>query len=614
MSSEEELLGYYQQELTYIRRLGAEFAEKHPKIAGRLGLSEKMIEDPHVARLIEAFAFANARISHKLDDEFPEISDALLNILHPHLLAPIPAMSIVQFQPNRDKLLDKKNITAGTVLASDEGYGEICKFTTRYPVELWPIEVVQANLQVKPLQAPNINGLNNAAAVLRISLRCLQDKMQFDQLNMDSLRFFINLQAQDAYAIYELLFNNTIAIVLADSLSDKNPIILEKSALQPVGFAEQEGMLPYSKRTFMGYRLLLEFFAFPEKFLFFDLVNLKNKIQNKNITAGNSLEILFYLSEANTALEKNINAKAFALGCTPIVNLFEKMAEPFELTHTQAEYHLIADAHRIPEASEIYTIKRVIATTEAGAEIEYQPFYGLKHYQNCNYYHANRKPAWQGTQYQTNGTEIFLSFTDLNFNPVQAEKTIIHTEIWCTNRDLPSQLPFGGNEPRLYLLEQNMDSFRQIKCLLPLTQTRRPALKQGARWRCISHLSLNYLSLTNDEQGIAALRSILKLYNFADNDEQLGWLTGLLSVQHKPVFARNPDNCRGNAFWQGTKIILNIDESKLSGTGIYLLGCILERFFALYTTINSFTELEIVSLQQNKAYRWPPRAGNKVLL
>jgi type VI secretion system protein ImpG len=609
----DELLDYYQQELTYIKRLGAEFAAAHPKVAGRLGINGNVVEDPHVARLIEAFALANARIRYKLDDEFPEISDALLNILHPHYLAPIPAMSLVQFEANEEKLLSRKIIPADTMLVTDNRYGEPCYFTTRYAVELLPIKIKQAFIKAKPLLAPVIPAMPNATSVLCISLSCNQDKLLFNQLEINELKFFINAQAQHAYAFYELLFNHTIAIAIANSQTDKNPLILDKNCLQTVGFAEEEGLLPYSKRTFMGHRLLTEFFNLPEKFLFFKLTGLLKYIQQKNIPSGECLEIYFYLNQVNSVLEKNLNAQFFVLGCTPVVNLFSSIAEPFNLTHTQSEYHLVANMKKSPQATEIYAVKRVLATNDEGAEIEYQPFYGLKHYQNAQYYHSNRRPAWQDANNLNQGTEIFLSFTDLNFNPIMNEKWVVSADILCTNRDLPSQLPFGGDEPYLHLLELKTDVIKKIKCVVPITPCKRPFLSEGARWRYISHLSLNHLSLTNDEEGIAALCSLLKIYA-GDNGEHNNLLEGLLAVQAQPVTARNPNSYRGNIFWQGTKINLRIDETKFSGTSIYLFGCILEHFFALYTTINSFTELVLTSPQRGEIYRWLPRTGDKALL
>jgi type VI secretion system protein ImpG len=604
----DELLQYYQEELALIRRLGAEFAATHPKIAGRLRLDAKTVEDPHVARLIEAFALSNARIRHKLDDEFPEITDALLEALHPHYLAPIPAMSVIQFQPN-ERAAIKKTLPANEAVMIEGAAGRPCQFTTRYPVELLPVTVKQVSLTGKPIIAPLIPAMNQAVATLRLSLKCTANTLSFAALNIYKLRFFINAPAQYAYALYELLFKHTLGIAVAQSPTDSQPILLPKNCLQQVGFNEDDGMLPYSNRTFMGYRLLTEFFAFPEKFLFFDLNQLERTINTKFTLSDQQLEIYFYLDRLNPLLEKNLQPHYFALGCTPIVNLFEKTAEPLHLTHTKTKYHLIPDANQPPEATEIHTIKRVVSEDEDKQQIEYQPFYGTKHYQDTLYYHADRNPGWLGSHYPRQGSEIFLSFVNLQFKPLLQKSCVVTATVYCTNRDLPAQLPFGGNEPRVSLIVKK-DDVGNIRCLLPLTPTRRPALDKGARWRYVSHLNLNHLSLTH----IEALQGILKIYDFDRNNEHQYLLEGLLDIHSRHMTARNPYGHRGNVFWQGTEIKLLVDETKFSSTSLYLLGCILDHFFALYTTLNSFTQLIITTRHQGDIHSFPPRVGDKVLI
>lgn len=448
----DDLLGYYQQELAFIRKLGTEFAKAHPKIAGRLRLGAKTVEDPHVARLIEAFAFLTARINHKLDNDFPELTDALLGILYPHYQAPIPAMAILQLQPS-EQLMSAKVIAQETLIASSAVHGEQCLFTTRYPVTLWPIAVQQAKLTGQPLQAPAITTDTTAIASLCLTVQGIKDTISLAELELDSLRFFINAPLQQAFYLYELLFNHTLAIALATSAQDPKPIFLDSTCLQPVGFAKEEGLLPYEARAFPGYCLLTDFFTCPEKFLFFDINHLRAALIEKCKQKGQSLNIYFYFAQTQAELEKYLTADYFALGCTPIVNLFEETAEPILLTHTKAEYPIVADAHRPPQALEVYAVKKVAAISETTGQIlDYQSLYGIKHnltYQAATYWHAIRKPAWQGEHYLAQGTEVFLAVTDLNFNPALAEKTVLSVEMLCSNRDLPNQLPFSNEEPYL---------------------------------------------------------------------------------------------------------------------------------------------------------------------
>jgi type VI secretion system protein ImpG len=343
-------------------------------------------------------------------------------------------------------------------------------------------------------------------------------------------------------------------------------------------------------------------------------VNLSEKIKQKFIKPNEPMEIFFYLDQINPVLEKNVNAQFFALGCTPVVNLFSQAAEPFALTHTQSEYHLVPDAQRSPQATEIYALQRVIATTDTGKVVEYQPFYSSQADEGARYYYANRKPAWQDEQRQAQGTEIFLSFTDQHFKPAIAENWVISAETLCSNRDLPAQLPFGGNEPHLRLLTLKIDALDKIKCLIPITAARRSASGQNARSRYVAHLSLNHLSLLDDKEGIATLLKLLKLYDFSQAEEHQNVLEGLLSLRSKAITLRNPQACRGNVFWQGVEITVQVDESKFSGTSLYLFGSVLERFFALYASINLFTQLVFITQYDDEIHRWPPRIGEKLLL
>jgi type VI secretion system protein ImpG len=611
---DDDLLFYYQQELAFIRQLGAEFAEAHPKIAGRLRLGPKTSEDPHVSRLIEAFALSNARIRHKLDDEFPEISDALLAILHPHYLAPIPSMSIVQFTADTQKLMQQRIIADNTKLMIKTSAQDICYFTTRYATQLLPISVKEVELKSKPATAPIISAFSEASAVLKLSLQCTQTKLAFAELNIAYLRFFINAHLADAYALYELLFNHTLGIVLATSSDDTIPIILDKYCLSPVGFAEHEGMLPYNKRTSMGYRLLTEVFAFPEKFLFFDLIHLQKSMEQKFTQASENLIIYFYLNKTDNQLEKKLTANFFSLGCTPVINLFEKLAEPIELNHTQTEYQITPDANHAMHAIEVYDVKSVLATTDNGQQISYTPFYGIKHDGKATYYHLNRRPSWYGNHYLSEDNEVFLSFTDLQFNSLQADKYVISTDLYCTNRNLPAQLPYQNNTLHLEFQENKLEAINSIRCLTAMTPARRPALGQSARWRYISHLALHHFSLTDDETGINALRSIIQLYDFNQSEEHQRILEGLVNIKTRTITIRNPNARYGNIFWQGTKIILTVDQTKFSGTSLYLISCTLNYFFGLYATINSFTQLTIISTQKNELYQFAPRAGDKELI
>lgn len=605
----DELLPYYDRELAFIRRLGAEFAAAHPKIAARLRLSADTAEDPHVERLIEAFAYLNARIRHKLDDDFPELSDAMLGVLYPHYLAPIPSLAIVQFVLDRSQseLQDGYPIPRETVLETDPVDGYPCRFRTCYPVTLWPVELVGAKLAGRPFAAPATPFSPQAAAVLHLQFQCLSKDLPFSALSLDRLRFFLKGQAQHVYALYELVFNSVLGIALAASPQDRQPRLLGRECIEPVGFEREQGLLPFSARSFLGYRLPTEYFAFPQKFLFFDLAGLGSLAR---AGAGRTLDVFLYLNRTIQELEQNVTADSLQMGCTPIVNLYPQRAEPIVLTQTQPEYRVVPDARR-PRSCEIYSIERVVATSAAAEQVEFSPFYSVQHAarmtQQKTFWHAVRRPA-DGVD---PGTEVHLSLVDLNFDPAQAADWTLDVQTLCLDRDLPHRLPFGEGEPRLRLTVGA--PLERIVCLTRPTPTLRPALRRGALWRLISHLSLNHLSLLDFEEGADALREILKLYDFADSAQTRTMIDGILSVRSRRIVGRTGDPRAG--FCRGLEVTVHFDETRFVGSGVYLFACVLERFLGLYCSVNSFSRLvATTNKREGELRRWAPRAGETVLL
>ncbi|HEX7762536.1 MAG TPA: type VI secretion system baseplate subunit TssF, partial [Cellvibrio sp.] len=512
----DELLPYYEKELAYIRQMGAEFAKEHPKIAGRLGISSDTIDDPHVSRLIESFAYLNARIQHKLDDDFPEISDALLATLFPHYQRPIPSMAIVQLVPNQDQLQASYTLPAQTVLETEQFQGENCRFTTVYDTELLPLSVTDASLVGRPFATPGANAVRGAGGVLRLRLQTFNDAINLHKLRPNRLRFYLKGQSQHIHPLYEMILNESQQLVIATSESDTNPIFVGKNAIKAVGFCDTQSLLPYPASSFSGYRLLNEFFIFPEKFMFIDIEGIANHIP---VRATTELNLYFYLNRSEVELEHNINKNTFVLGCTPIVNLFSHKADPIKIEHTQLEYQIIPDARR-PKGYEIYSIDNVVASSAAGIQETFLPFYGLKHehldLKTQSYWFAARRHAKLGYTQRDEGTDLFLSLVDLNFNPNLPEDRTLLIETTCSNRDLPAKLPFNLDQPKLQCINA-APPCEKIRCLTQPTAAIRPPLRDGARWRLLSHLNLNYLSITGSHNAKDALKEILRLYDFKDS-------------------------------------------------------------------------------------------------
>jgi type VI secretion system protein ImpG len=610
----DELLEYYESELSFLREMGREFAEKHPKIAARLQLEANRCDDPHVERLLEGFAFLAARVHLKIDDEFPQITEGLLSALYPHLLRPVPSMTVVEFSldPAQGKLTTGLGIPRGSVLYSRPVEGVPCKFCTCYEVTLWPFEVAEAKWLTPdklnpPLRAPE------AVAALRVELRCLSD-IRFDKLPLRSLRFFLQGEGDIVHTLYELLSNNCAQIVLRDPGNTKRPpVTLPASSLRPMGFSEEESMLPYPKRSFVGYRLLQEYFSLPEKFFFFELEGLDPLAQ---AGMGGRAEMIFLIAPFEAAhrqqrLEVGVNAKTIRLGCSPVINLFPQTAEPILLTQRRSEYPVVPDARR-RNATEIFSVDEVLSSNPKTHEVTYyEPLYSYRHRtlkeKSQVFWHASRRPSRRKGD---EGSEIYLSLVDLSSRISLPDAETLTVRCTCTNRDILARLPFGSESGDFEV--EGVGSLKRAVALRKPTPTLRPPMGRGALWRLVSHLALNYLSLV--EEGKDAFQEILRLYNFSDSvslEKQIAGIVGLDSQRH---FARIISE-NGISFARGTRVQMEFDEEEFAGGGVFLFAAVIERFLALYASLNSFSQLVVKTRQRREVMKeWPPRAGQAILM
>ena len=593
---DDALLRYYEDELTFIRKMGTEFAKKYPKIAGRLLLEPDKCEDPHTERLIEAFAFLAARIHRKIEDDFPEITESLLGIVYPHYLVPIPSMSVVRFEPlKRAVPPGGYAIGRNTSLYSKQVKGSPCHFVTSYPVTLWPLEVASARLQ-EPKRA--VKG-SQQALVLQLKT---ENNLSFSQLGCDRLRFFLNGPAQHVFPLYELLFNRVCHLAgESNARGRREEIPFSPQDIVPVGFEPEEGILPLPPRSFPGYLLLFEYFCFPEKFLFFDLKGL-DRLKGKEL--GDTLELWFYLDRpAKAGLV--VNPETFCLQAAPAVNLFKRVAEPIWVDQTRTEYQVIPDVGRL-DSTEVYSVDSVTAP----GPVEFHPFYSVRRHLEAEedrgqraFWRATRRPSGRKGD---NGTEVFLSFTDWDLKPADPGVETLMVNVTCTNRDLPARLPFG--DPSGDLETELSGPVARVHCLVKPTAARRPNLGAALQWRLVSHLSLNYLSLV--EGGEEALKEILKLYDFDNSPVTRQQVEGIVSVQSEYSTKRI-----GGAFCRGVQVKIQFDEEKYVGAGLYLFASVLERFLGQYVSVNSFSQLTARSLQKAEVLKtWPPRNGNRILL
>jgi type VI secretion system protein ImpG len=615
----ESIYRYYERELLFIRQMSQEFARQYPAAAGRLLLEPNRSVDPHVERMIEAFALLTGRAHHKLDDEFPELTDALLGILYPHYLRPVPSCAVVQFVPDpaRTPMKDGFVLPRHSRLRTRAVNDLPCKYRTVYPVTLWPVAVSAARMQAPPFPA-DLRPPPGTAAALRLSLETLAG-LKFSDLSMDTLRFHLLGDHYLVAALYETLLNNCLQVVLhAPEEPARRPVVLSGTeALRPVGYEDDEGLLPYPHRSFAGYRLLTELFAYPAKFAFVDLAGLARACR---AGFGRALEVVCFLNRTSPTLEQGVEAATLRLGCTPAVNLFQQTAEPIPLTQARHEYRIVPDVAQ-PLGMEVYSVDEVTsADPTAGTTTTYEPFYSFKHSggpdrQRAFWYAVRRQSTREGDR----GTDVWLNLVDLDFDPRLPAASTLVVRTTCTNRDLAGYLQRAGDQ--LHLELEAVAPLAGIRCVRSPTLPLRPPLRRGAYWRLVSHLSLNHLSISDPLEGKAALQEILRLYDYSDPEsgQQLAEVNrlrieGITAVSSRRVVGRTGTSA-ASGFCRGVEVTVELDEEKYVGTGVFLFASVLERFLGLYASLNSFTQLVARTRQgEGVLKKWPPRAGEQALV
>lgn len=612
----QDILPQYLAELDYLYTAGAEFGRRYPNVAGALEFSRQGSNDPQVQRMIESFAFLTARLRRIYDAQFPEIPAALLNILYPQLTAPIPSMSIAQFEvdPEQPASLAGVVVEPGTELfasAPQAGAEDLtCRFRTAYPVRLWPLEVIEARLEPPPEASAFDQSISpqKVNSMLRVRLRCL-GKATFSDFSPPSLRFFLPLTTNSRETIYELLFVHLCGIAVGpiaeggEAVDATAESFISRDGLQAVGFDADQALLPCPPTSHQGYRLLQEYFTFPDKFMFFDIA-----LPPHALGTGVEAELKFLL-DTPPRFPVMVNRRSFALWCTPIINLFTRVSEPIRLDHTKVEYLLVPDIRR-ESSTEIHSIDKVIrsvARAERGQVI--RPLFSTRHADKTSsdeaMYYARRQPV---SNPAFGGSEMLLSFVDPDLNPKLPAEDVVFAHVTCTNRGLAEQIVTGTS------LDREVDlPVSNITCLNRPTRQLAPPTMGGALWRLVSHLSVNHLALANGTDGLELLREILLLYCSSEDLAAIKRINGLRALSTKRIVRhKGEDAWRG--FCRGHEIALEFEESAFAGASPYLLGAVLSRFFGLYVAANSFTELVMRGRQEGETWRWPARTGDMIIL
>lgn len=570
---------YYQDELSFLREMGKEFAKTHPALAHFLAEAGS---DPDVERLLEGFAFLTGRIRQKLDDELPELTHTMMGLLWPHYLRPIPSMSIVEFEPQKTLRGRYTVPREKTELESAPITNTRCRFRTCYDVDLLPITLDEAFLEGQKL---------------RLKFR-LSNGVQFADLNLNRLRLNLHGEPSVKHALYLLLCRHIQKITIEGK--DKQ-LVLGQSNVRPVGFDKSEAMLPYPTNSFVGYRILQEYFAFPDKFMFVDLTGLEPMI---NLNIESNFEVVFHFSRMPEE-SLRVGKDNIRLNCTPVVNLFSRNSEPIRIENDRTEYRVRPEGPN-SHHYEVYSVDKVSGTIQGTAQWrEYEPFYSFTHGLSDNVYYQTRL---RNSVLDENTTETYISFINKDQSVVMPPTETISLELTCINRRLTEQIRLG----EIRVPTSSSPEFARFRNITNVTPTIYPPLGGSLHWKLISHLTLSRLSIASK----TTLRGILALYNFQslydrqsarENERRLDGISGVVGVERERLYRGAPI--------RGTEIQIDLQEDHFASEGdMYLFASILNEFIALYATINSFTRLTVKGVNYGELYEWPLRLGEKTLL
>lgn len=612
-----DLLLHYNRELEFLRARSADFARAYPRIAGRLMPSGDVGEDPHVERLVEAFALLTSRIHKRLDDDFPLVTESLLEVLYPHYLRPFPACAIAQLDAGSAaaQMTQAVALPRGTPLTSRPVRGVPCRFRTAYPVALMPVSVASAAFQ-GALRAPDGTPLpRGATSAISVELVLQSPQAQWATLGADTLRVYLDGDASQVAALREAFLGRVQGVLL--QTAPTGPWQAVAALPRPVGFGADEALVEFDARSHDAYRLLTEYFAFPAKFDFIDLPlpAALHGSRARSVTLHYALGGVRNDSDEARLLE-TLAARHLRTGCTPVVNLFAQRAEPIRVTHTAETYPVLPDARRAWgfEVHSVQKVWRVRQAADGESIAEFRPFYSLQHDDLLKdgedagrYWYAQRNAA---AAELSPGYETELAIVDVDFDPARPQTDTLSVQVLATNRDLPSQMSIANAGGDLFLDGGGLA--REIRLLGVPTPPMRFERGGGALWRLVSHLSLNHLSLSGS--GLDALKEMLRLYDLPRSAANRRMLDALVGVEHRAATACLPGD-PFPTFVRGLEVRLAVDESGFVGSGLRLFAQVLDHFFGLYVHVNSFTQLKIVSARtQEELIACPRRSGSSPLL
>lgn len=611
-----DLLPHYEVELALLRRLCRGFAGRYPGIAGNLQMSGDTCQDPHVERLIQASALLAARISKRLDDDYPLFTESMLQMLYPHYLRSFPSCSIVHID-FRDAPKEMPAIVSvvprGTIMKSDAVRGTKCKFSTTSDIVLAPARLAEVRF-CPIINAPTATHLPpGVTSCLEIHISSA-GRPDLSTLQLPRLRLFIDAEPTMTAALRDTLLMRVAGAYLSFS-GETSWNEIRSPLISAVGFAEEEALIPFAPRSHPAYRLLTEYFTFPEKFQFVDIDWSQIAKLMPQKCRGFTLHLAIRGAQNGSHLAQTlapVSAKNLLLNCAAVVNLFPRSASPVNVRHTTSDYALVADT-ACPEAYEIYDIASARLITDVAKRDGIQdvkPFYSLRHGEQQDapghYWTLRRDDT---TAELSPGHEMRISVVDANKAPLATAIQTLSVDLICTNRDLPASL--GCGRPNGDLTLDGLLTQTPVRLLRRPTNTHRFESGDGAHWRLISHLTLNHRSLSG--VGLDEFREMLVLYNLPRDNAVQRQIQGVTDLRHKTIMAWMP-GVPSASLMPGVQVRLTIDEEAFVGHGIHLFAQTIDHFFGLHGQINVFSQLVVVSQQTGEELlTCAPRSGQMLL-
>lgn len=604
-SPADRLKDFYQQELTALCEEASEFANDFPEQANMLGLQRGRSSDPQVDLMMQSFAYLTGRLRYQLEIDQADLPNALLGDLYPHLEAPLPSMLIAEIgvQPDGVAVIERGRSVMATVPVKGGG-SAVCRFRTCSETVLCPLTVTELGI-VSPGDYPLLAPDPDVRGILRVRLR-KQGRASLAQLQPQKLRLHLNAEAGSAaYALHHLLGVNLRGIAVVEDPGNGQargsaPHILPADSLRWVGFEPDEAALPSHPQAHPAFRILQEYFAFPEKFLFFDIASLQLK------SASDTVDLLFLLDvPPNPALR--LTPAMLATNCVPLVNLYQQRIDPLNLDHSRYEYRLTGDASQ-HDNCEIYRIDRLDAV-RAGAKpravVPYFTMDDFQHVEGQDYFYITRREASQRPR--IGGTELYVSFLDAKFMLTDPAEDVIGGSALCTNRRMPERLRVGD-----FLQIEGAAPITEMRVLGKPTAHQTPPMTGERPWLLVSQLALNHLSLANGPHALAALKDILRQHVGPSSTLGHRAIDGILSIKSRSLVRWQG---RPGGYAQGFEIDLTLDHSRFEETSAVLFCAVLRQFFALYAAVNTVVQVRL-SMPNFKGVlkEWPPLAGNQLLL